>query len=68
MHFQVVLIEPTMKQANDSSKPVRLNKHNHVEWDVDLQPQETKEIVLKYSVELPASESLEISYANESSI
>ncbi len=35
-----------------------MNKDNNVEWQLELQPSETKEITLKYVVEHPSSKKL----------
>ena len=45
--IQVKLIEPSLK--NNSN--VRLNKLNNLEFDLNLPPSKTEEIVIKYTVE-----------------
>ena len=60
---QVTLLEPVIKHPEkyDRSKPTRLNKHNNIEWEVDVGPGETKELSLKYNVEHPNTEEVEAS-------
>lgn len=48
------------KDKVDVKKPVRVNSTtNNVEWEFELAGAETKELVLKYTVEHPASEEIE---------
>ncbi|VDP67929.1 unnamed protein product [Echinostoma caproni] len=60
--IKVNLIEPSIKHPEkyDRNKPIRMNKFNNVEWDLDLQPGETRELTLKYSIEHPANEDLDV--------
>ena len=57
---QVKLLEPDVKPADKHSvaKPVRLTAQNNLEWEASIGPGETKELVLKYSVEYPAGEEI----------
>ena len=60
----MTLIEPAINQKEkekaDLKKPVRLNSNtNNVEWEFELAAGETKELVLKYTVEHPANEELD---------
>ncbi|KAK4475703.1 hypothetical protein MN116_000968 [Schistosoma mekongi] len=61
--IKVSLLEPTIKHPEkyDKNKPIRMNKYNNVEWDLDLGPGEIRELTLKYSVEHPISEDLDVS-------
>ena len=54
----MTLNEPLIKHPEkyDLSKPIRLNKTNNVEWDLEIGPNETKEISLRYTVEHPVGE------------
>ncbi|KAM3177885.1 hypothetical protein ACTXT7_003669 [Hymenolepis weldensis] len=65
--IKVSLIEPNIKNPEkyDRKKPIRMNKNHNIEWDLDLHAGETKEIVLRYNVEYPAVEELEVSVAEE---
>ena len=58
---QVTLQEPVIKhpEKHDMSKPTRLNKHNNVEWELEISANEIKELTLKYSIEHPMGEDLE---------
>ncbi|VDQ00868.1 unnamed protein product, partial [Trichobilharzia regenti] len=60
---KVSLLEPTIKHPEkyDRNKPIRMNKYNNVEWDLDLGPGEIRELTLKYSVEHPINEDLDVS-------
>ncbi|KAK2192077.1 hypothetical protein NP493_39g01009 [Ridgeia piscesae] len=53
-------IKPDVKPADKHSvaKPVRLTAQNNIEWEASIGPGETKELVLKYSVEYPAGEEI----------
>ncbi|KAG5443707.1 Protein f37c4.5 [Clonorchis sinensis] len=61
--IKINLLEPVIKHPEkyDRNKPIRMNKSNNVEWDLDLGPGETKELTLKYSIEHPANEDLDVS-------
>ncbi|CAH8615430.1 unnamed protein product [Heterobilharzia americana] len=61
--LKVQLIEPSIKNPDkyDPSKPVRISKTKMVEWDIELAPYETRELVLKYLVEHPAIKDIDIS-------
>ncbi|CAH8591369.1 unnamed protein product [Schistosoma turkestanicum] len=61
--IKVNLLEPTIKHPEkyDKNKPIRMNKFNNVEWDLDLGPGEIRELTLKYSVEHPVNEDLDVS-------
>ncbi|CAH8643680.1 unnamed protein product [Heterobilharzia americana] len=61
--IKVSLLEPTIKHPEkyDRNKPIRMNKFNNVEWDLDLGPGEIRELTLKYSVEHPINEDLDVS-------
>ena len=61
LNFQVTLQEPVIKHPEkyDKTKPIRLNKLNNVEWDLEIGTNETKELTLKYTVEHPISEELD---------
>ncbi|VDO05079.1 unnamed protein product [Rodentolepis nana] len=65
--IKVSLIEPNIKNPEkyDRKKPIRMNKNHNIEWDLDLHAGETKEVVLRYNVEYPAVEELEVSVAEE---
>nr|CDS18751.1 hypothetical protein EgrG_000658900 [Echinococcus granulosus] len=65
--IKVNLIEPNIKNPEkyDKKKPIRMNKHHNIEWDLDLHAGETKEVVLRYTVEYPAVEELEVSVAED---
>ena len=58
--LQVKLLEPDVKPADKHAapKPVRLTAQNNIEWEASIGPGETKELVLKYSVEYPAGEEI----------
>ncbi|BHF74318.1 hypothetical protein SprV_0501740300 [Sparganum proliferum] len=60
--IKVSLLEPTIKHPEkyDRSKPIRMNKNNNIEWDIELHPGESKELTLRFSVEYPAVEELEV--------
>ena len=64
------LQEPVIKHPEkyDKSKPIRINKQNNVEWDLEINPGESKEVTLKYVVEYPVNEDVETSvfHLNES--
>uniref|UniRef100_A0A5K3EL61 DUF4140 domain-containing protein n=1 Tax=Mesocestoides corti TaxID=53468 RepID=A0A5K3EL61_MESCO len=64
--IKVNLIEPNIKNPDkyDKKKPIRMNKSHNIEWDLDLHAGESKEIVLRYTVEYPAIEELEVSVAD----
>ncbi|KAK4475080.1 hypothetical protein MN116_000763 [Schistosoma mekongi] len=61
--LKVQLIEPSIKNPDkyDPTKPVRISKTKLVEWDVELAPYESRELVLKYLVEHPAIKDIDIS-------
>ncbi|CAH8871021.1 unnamed protein product [Trichobilharzia szidati] len=61
--LKVQLIEPSIKNPDkyDPNKPVRISKTKMVEWDIELAPYETRELVLKYLVEHPAIKDIDIS-------
>lgn len=61
--LQVTLQEPVIKHPEkyDRTKPIRLNKLNNVEWDLEIGTNETKELTLKYSVEHPVGEEVDSS-------
>ncbi|CAH8650602.1 hypothetical protein MS3_00002923 [Schistosoma haematobium] len=61
--IKVSLLEPTIKHPEkyDKNRPIRMNKFNNVEWDLDLGPGEIRELTLKYSVEHPINEDLDVS-------
>ncbi|CAL8085298.1 unnamed protein product [Calicophoron daubneyi] len=63
--IKVNLLEPVIKHPEryDRSKPIRMNKSNNVEWALDLGPGEAKELTLKYSIEYPPTEDLDVSVA-----
>ncbi|PAA74828.1 hypothetical protein BOX15_Mlig004911g2 [Macrostomum lignano] len=63
--IKVSLIEPQVKHPEkyDRQKPIRVNKANNVEWDIDLEAGESKELVLRYSIEHPAGEILDYTVA-----
>nr|CDS26870.1 expressed conserved protein [Hymenolepis microstoma] len=65
--IKVSLIEPNIKNPEkyDKKKSIRMNKNHNIEWDLDLHAGETKEVVLRYNVEYPAVEELEVSVAEE---
>ncbi|KAL5965865.1 hypothetical protein TSMEX_006402 [Taenia solium] len=65
--IKVNLIEPNIKNPEkyDKKKSIRMNKHHNIEWDLDLHAGETKEVVLRYTVEYPAVEELEVSVAED---
>ena len=65
-YFQVQLQEPVIKhpEKHDRSKPVRLNRQNNVEWDLDIPAGEKKELVLKYTVDCPVLEEVETCVAH----
>lgn len=55
-------MEPAINQKEkvDVKKPARVNSvTNNVEWEFELAGGDTKELVLKYTVEHPASEEIE---------
>ncbi|CAH8562682.1 unnamed protein product [Schistosoma turkestanicum] len=60
---KVQLIEPSIKNPDkyDPTKPVRISKTKLVEWDIELAPYESRELVLKYLVEYPAIKDIDIS-------
>ncbi len=62
----MTLNEPVIKhpEKHDSKKPVRLNKMNNVEWDLEIAPNETKDLVLRYTVDHPVNEELASSVAH----
>ncbi|KAL3314128.1 hypothetical protein Ciccas_007262 [Cichlidogyrus casuarinus] len=64
--IKVSLLEPVIKHPEkyDRGKPIRMNKNHNVEWDLDLQSNEVRELCLKFSVEHPANEELEVSVAS----
>lgn len=56
--IKVTLQEPQidLKHPEKSrDKEAVLNKNNNIEWTVDIKAQETREIVLKYTIEHPAN-------------
>ncbi|TNN05892.1 Protein F37C4.5, partial [Schistosoma japonicum] len=61
--LKVQLIEPSIKNPDkyNPTKPVRISKTKLVEWDVELAPYESRELVLKYLVEHPAIKDIDIS-------
>ncbi|XP_070568308.1 protein F37C4.5-like isoform X2 [Ptychodera flava] len=58
--IKVTLQEPSIKDKNDKSKPVRMNKNNNIEWYLEIPSCSSHELVLKYSVEHPSSEDIEV--------
>uniref|UniRef100_A0A0X3PE15 Protein F37C4.5 n=1 Tax=Schistocephalus solidus TaxID=70667 RepID=A0A0X3PE15_SCHSO len=63
--IKVSLLEPTIKHPEkyDRSKPIRMNRNNNIEWDIELHPGESRELTLRFSVEYPAVEELEVCVA-----
>ncbi|XP_064629545.1 uncharacterized protein LOC135488724 isoform X9 [Lineus longissimus] len=61
--IKVNLLEPVIKHPEkyDRSKPIRLNKFNNIEWELEIPPGEGKELTLKYSVEHPVAEEVDAS-------
>ena len=62
---QVHLVEPSLdlKHPDKSKdKDVTLNKNNNLEWNLEINKQETKEVTLKYIVDHPANFTI---YTNE---
>ena len=57
----MTLQEPVIKHPEkyDKTKPIRLNKLNNVEWDLEIGTNETKELTLKYTVEHPIAEEVD---------
>ncbi|XP_078001409.1 protein F37C4.5-like isoform X1 [Glandiceps talaboti] len=58
--IKVTLQEPSIKDKNDKSKPVRMNKNNNIEWFLEIPSCTSHELVLKYSVEHPSTEDIEV--------
>ncbi|XP_019623482.1 PREDICTED: protein F37C4.5-like isoform X4 [Branchiostoma belcheri] len=60
--IKVNLQEPSIKhpEKNDKNKPIRLNAHNNVEWTLNIEGGKTHEVTLKYSIEHPPGEEVEI--------
>ncbi|XP_078617332.1 protein F37C4.5-like isoform X3 [Branchiostoma floridae x Branchiostoma japonicum] len=60
--IKVNLQEPSIKhpEKNDKNKPIRLNVHNNVEWTLNIEGGKTHEVTLKYSIEHPPGEEVEI--------
>ncbi len=54
-------MEPVIKHPEkyDKSKPIRLNKLNNIEWDLEIGTNESKELTLKYTIEHPVLEEVE---------
>uniref|UniRef100_A0A915KWP3 Protein F37C4.5 n=1 Tax=Romanomermis culicivorax TaxID=13658 RepID=A0A915KWP3_ROMCU len=59
MGEQVTLLEPALNNKADKHVHVVLNKQNNVEWQLNLQPNEKKELILKYQIEHPKGEQIE---------
>lgn len=59
--LKVTLLEPNIpKQKSGAQAPnPKLNAQNNVEWRLELAPQETKAITIKYTVEYPANKEVE---------
>ncbi|PAA88458.1 hypothetical protein BOX15_Mlig001997g2 [Macrostomum lignano] len=59
--IKVNLLEPAVKHPEkyDRQKPVRINRSNCVEWEFELGPDETRELVIRYNIDLPPGESLD---------
>ena len=55
--IQVKLSEPVIK----NNPNVRLNKLNNLEFDLNLAPSKTVELVIKYSIEYQADQDIEFS-------
>jgi hypothetical protein len=55
--IQVKLSEPVIK----NNPNVRLNKLNNIEFDLNLAPSKTVELVIKYSIEYQADQDIEFS-------
>ncbi|XP_065057197.1 protein F37C4.5-like isoform X2 [Rhopilema esculentum] len=57
--LKVILKEPaipSLKQKGSAGEeqPVKLTDKNHIEWNLEIKPSETKELNMKYTVEHPA--------------
>lgn len=61
--IKIHLHEPLIKQS-DKNKLIRLTKSNVVEWEIDMHPCESKELTLKYSIEYPINEEIDVALLN----
>ncbi|CAH8603576.1 unnamed protein product [Schistosoma mattheei] len=61
--LKIHLIEPLIKNPEkyDPTKPIRISKTKSIEWDIELAPYESRELVLKYLVEHPSIKDIDIS-------
>ncbi|CAH8648752.1 unnamed protein product [Schistosoma rodhaini] len=61
--LKIQLIEPSIKNPDkyDPTKPIRISKTKSIEWDIELAPYESRELVLKYLVEYPSIKDIDIS-------
>ncbi|CAH8612527.1 unnamed protein product [Schistosoma intercalatum] len=61
--LKIHLIEPSIKNPEkyDPTKPIRISKTKSIEWDIELAPYESRELVLKYLVEHPSIKDIDIS-------
>jgi len=59
--IRVQLLEPVIKHPEryDPSKPIRMNKMNNVEWEVEIPAGQFTELTLKYSIDHPINEEVE---------
>lgn len=61
---QVNILEPPLSQKHpektENSDTIKLTKDNHVEWQITVKETDKKEITLKYTIEYPAGEAIDI--------
>lgn len=59
--LQVTLIEPVIAKQKQNAPPPnpKLNAQNNIEWRLELKPEETRAIEVKYTVEFPTNKKVE---------
>jgi len=60
--IKVTLQDPVIKHPEkmDKSKPIRMAKNNLIEWEIEIAANKSQEVVLKYAVEHPPMEDVDL--------
>ncbi|XP_064617047.1 protein F37C4.5-like isoform X1 [Liolophura sinensis] len=63
--IKVNILEPPLSQKHpektENTDTIKLTKDSHVEWQITVKESDKKEITLKYTIEYPAGEAIDIS-------
>uniref|UniRef100_A0A914WYI1 Protein F37C4.5 n=1 Tax=Plectus sambesii TaxID=2011161 RepID=A0A914WYI1_9BILA len=61
--IKITVLQPELPKKGDEKKlaefAVKMDKNNNLEWTVNIAPNETRELVIKYKIEHPSNEKIE---------